>query len=160
MITWQQASMSDPFNYNRKRNMFNTPKASYNCAGYAFGTFSWYMMGRNDAEHDTIMDYAESGDYEVAMEMSTQAILDELAGWRLVDFEAVMDRAYSPLKYEIVAMRFCDFDYHFWKLGRNWNWYDKLGSSSYINRHAFSDALNRVWNRRYDSPVVCFIRAR
>ena len=160
MITWQQENMIDPFNYNGKRNIRNTHKSTYNCAGYAFGTFSWYMMGHDGEEHDTIMDYAKSCDYEVAMKMATQSILDELAGWKLVDFGAVMDRAYSPLEYEIVAMRFCDFDYHFWKLGRNWNWYDKMGSSSYIDRHAFLDALKRVWNRRYDSPVVCFIRAR
>lgn len=160
MITWQQEDMVDPFNYNGKRNMANTPKSTYNCAGYAFGTYSWYMMGHDDEEHDLIMEHADSGDYEVALKLASQAIMDELPGWELVGLEAVMERVYSPDKYEIVAMRFCDFDYHFWKLGRNWNWYDKMGSAGWIDRHAFTEVLARRWNYRYDSPIVCFIRTR
>ena len=32
----------DPFNKNNKRNVRNTERNTYNCGGYALGTFSWY----------------------------------------------------------------------------------------------------------------------
>ena len=152
--------LRDPFNVHGLRNITNTSKRFYNCGGYALGTFSWYWPGRTEEEHDEIMEYAEAEDWDNALKLAAEAIVDELPGWELVGLEAVMERVYSPDKYEIVAMRFCDFDYHFWKLGRNWNWYDKMGNAGWIDRHAFTEVLARRWNYRYDSPIVCFIRTR
>ena len=152
--------LRDPFNVHGLRNITNTSKRFYNCGGYALGTFSWYWPGRTEEEHDEIMEYAEAEDWDNALGLAAEAIIGELPGWKLAELEAVMERVYSPEKYEIVAMRFCDFDFHFWKLGRNWNWYDKMGSAGWIDRHAFTEVLARRWNYRYDSPIVCFIRTR
>lgn len=149
----------DPFNKRGSRNIRNTDKADYNCGGYALGTFSWYLPSRTREEYSDIMGYADNGDMDVALTLASEAIVNELPGWSIVPFALVMERKYSPKAYEVVAMRFCYYDFHFWKLGRNWNWYDKMGCREQINRHAFNDARN-VWNDRYDSPVVCFIRAR
>lgn len=149
----------DPFNKRGSRNIRNTDKADYNCGGYALGTFSWYLPSRTRKEYSDIMGYADIGDMDVALTLASEAIVNELPGWTTVPFALVMERKYSPKAYEVVAMRFCYYDFHFWKLGRNWNWYDKMGCREQINRHAFNDARN-VWNDRYDSPVVCFIRAR
>ena len=149
----------DPLNKRGSRNMRNTDKADYNCGGYALGTFSWYLPSRTRKEYTDIMGHADIGDMDTALTLASEAIIDELPGWSAVPFALVMERKYSPKDYEIVAMRFCYYDFHFWKLGRNWNWYDKMGCREQINRHAFNDARN-VWNDRYDSPVVCFIRAR
>lgn len=149
----------DPLNKRGSRNIRNTDKADYNCGGYALGTFSWYLPSRTRKEYTDIMGHADIGDMDTALTLASEAIIDELPGWSTVPFALVMERKYSPKDYEIVAMRFCYYDFHFWKLGRNWNWYDKMGCREQINRHAFNDARN-VWNDRYDSPVVCFIRAR
>ena len=149
----------DPLNKRGSRNIRNTDKADYNCGGYALGTFSWYLPSRTRKEYTDIMGHADIGDMDTALTLASEAIIDELPGWSAVPFALVMERKYSPKDYEIVAMRFCYYDFHFWKLGRNWNWYDKMGCREQINRHAFNDARN-VWNDRYDSPVVCFIRAR
>lgn len=151
--------LGDPFNTLGLRNVNNTTKRYYNCGGYALGTFSWYWPGRTESEHDEIMEYAEAEDWDNALELATEAIINELSGWSVVPFNLVMERKYSPKEYEVVAMRFCDCDFHFWKLGRNWNWYDKMGSAGWIDRHAFED-VRRVWCRRYNSPIVCFIRTR
>ena len=105
------------------------------------------------------MEYAEDEDWDNALELASEAIISELPGWSVVPFNLVMERKYSPKEYEIVAMRFCDYDFHFWKLGRNWNWYDKMGGAGRINRHAFEDVRD-TWCHRYDSPIVCFIRMR
>lgn len=149
----------DPLNKRGSRNIRNTDKADYNCGGYALGTFSWYLPSRTREEYSDIMGYADIGDMDVALTLASEAIVNELPGWSIVPFALVMERKYSPKAYEVVAMRFCYYDFHFWKLGRNWNWYDKMGCRGQINRHAFNDARN-VWNDRYDSSVVCFIRAR
>ena len=149
-----------PFNFDNSRNIGNTDKRYYNCGGYALGTFSWYWPGRTEEEHDEIMGYAENEDYDEALVIAADAIIAELPGWKIVLFEDVMKRMYSPLDYDIVAMRFCEFDFHFLKLGCNWNWYDKMGNSHRINRHGFQEMNNTSWYGRYDSPIVCFIRAR
>lgn len=149
----------DSLNKRGSRNIRNTDKADYNCGGYALGTFSWYLPSRTKEEYSDIMGYADIGDMDTALTLAAEAIVNELSGWSIVPFALVMERKYSPKAYEVVAMRFCYYDFHFWKLGRNWNWYDKMGCRGQINRHAFNDVRN-VWNDRYDSSVVCFIRAR
>ena len=149
----------DPLNKRGSRNIRNTDKADYNCGGYALGTFSWYLPSRTRKEYTDIMGHADIGDMDTALTLASEAIVNELPGWSIVPFTLVMERKYSPKDYEVVAMRFCYYDFHFWKLGRNWNWYDKMGCCGRINRHAFN-AVRNVWNDRYDSPVVCFIRAR
>lgn len=152
-------TLSDPFNTLGIRNINNTVKRQYNCGGYALGTFSWYWPGRTEEEHDKIMEYVANEDWDNALELAAGAIIRELPGWMVVPFNLIMERKYSPKEYEVVAMRFCVFDFHFWKLGRNWNWYDKMGSTKCIHRHAFED-VRRIWCHRYNSPIVCFIRAR
>ena len=149
----------DPLNKRGSRNIRNTDKADYNCGGYALGTFSWYLPSRTRKEYTDIMGHADIGDMDTALTLAAEAIVSELPGWSVVPFALVMERKYSPKDYEVVAMRFCYYDFHFWKLGRNWNWYDKMGGCRQIDRHAFNDVRYK-WNGRYDSPVVCFIRAR
>lgn len=149
----------DPLNMLGSRNIRNTDKADYNCGGYALGTFSWYLPSCTREEYTDIMGYADIGDMDTALTLASEAIVNELPGWSIVPFALVMERKYSPKAYEVVAMRFCRYDFHFWKLGRNWNWYDKMGCREQINRHAFDD-VRYTWNDRYYSPVVCFIRAR
>ena len=149
----------DPLNKRGSRNIRNTDKADYNCGGYALGTFSWDRPSRTRKEYTDIMGHADIGDMDTALTLAAEAIVSELPGWSTVPFALVMERKYSPKDYEIVAMRFCYYDFHFWKLGRNWNWYDKMGGCRQIDRHAFNDVRYK-WNGRYDSPVVCFIRAR
>lgn len=39
---------TDPFNFLRNRNVRNTEKITYNCGGYALGTFSWYCPHRRE----------------------------------------------------------------------------------------------------------------
>lgn len=159
MIGYYFPTFGDAFNILGLRNVNNTIKRYYNCGGYALGTFSWYHPGRTIEEYNKIMKYAEAEDWNNALELAAGAIIKELSGWSIVPFNLVMERKYSPIQYEIVAMRFSYRDFHFWKLGRNWNWYDKMGDTDWINRHAFKD-VHDVWCGHYNSPIVCFIRMR
>lgn len=159
MNSYYAPTIGDPFNTLGLRNISNTVKRHYNCGGYALGTFSWYWPGRTEEEYDEIMECAGDEDWDNVLKLASEAIISELPGWSVVPFNLVMERKYSPKEYEIVALRFCDYDFHFWKLGRNWNWYDKMGSIGRINRHAFEDVRD-TWCHRYDSPIVCFVRMR
>lgn len=159
MNSYYVPTIGDPFNILGLRNIGNTAKHYYNCGGYALGTFSWYWPGRTEEEYDEIMECAGDEDWDNVLKLASEAIISELPGWSVVPFNLVMERKYSPKEYEIVALRFCDYDFHFWKLGRNWNWYDKMGSIGRINRHAFEDVRD-TWCHRYDSPIVCFVRTR
>ena len=149
----------DPLNTLGSRNIRNTDKADYNCGGYALGTFSWYLPSRTREEYTDIMGHADIGDMDTALTLAAEAIVNELPSWSIVPLALVMERKYFPKDYEVLALPFCYCDFHFWKLGRNWNWYDKMGGTGWINRHAFNDVRYK-WNGRYDSPVVCFMRAR
>ena len=159
MNSYHAPALGDPFNTLGLRNVNNTIKRYYNCGGYALGTFSWYWPGRTKEEHNKIMEYASARDWDNTLGMAVEAIINELPGWTIVPLTLIMERRYSPAHYEVVAMRFSYEDFHFWKLGRNWNWYDKMGSAGWINRHAFED-VRHVWCHRYNSPIVCFVRAR
>lgn len=159
MNNYHAPALDDPFNALGLRNVSNTVKRYYNCGGYALSTFSWYWPGRTKEEHDEIMEYAEAEDWDNALELATEAIINELPGWTVVPISLVMERRYSPAQYEVVAMRFSNYDFHFWKLGRNWNWYDKMGGADEIDRHAFKD-IRHAWYHRYNSPIICFVRMR
>lgn len=159
MNSYHLPILSDPFNTLNLRNINNTTKFYYNCGGYALGTFSWYCPGRTRKEYYKIMEYAGTEDWYNALELAAEAIVNELSGWSIVPFNLVMERKYSLAQYEVVAMRFSRMDFHFWKLGRNWNWYDKMGEADWINRHAFED-VRHTWCHHYNSPIVCFIRMR
>lgn len=160
MINPRQSHWSDPLNRLGNRGIANTPKNMYNCGGYALGTYCWYWPGRTEEEHDEIMEYAEIEDWNNALKLAAEAIIGELDGWQLAQQQAVMAREYDPCQYEIVAMRMCEYDYHFWKLGRNWNWYDKMGGAGWIDRHSFQSVLYSTWCGRYDSPIIFFVRTR
>ena len=103
MNSYHAPTLGDPFNTLGLRNVSNTVKRYYNCGGYAFGTFSWYWPGRTEEEHDEIMEYAEAEDWDNALELATEAIINELSGWSVVPFNLIMERKYSPKEYEVRA---------------------------------------------------------
>ena len=152
--------LRDPYNVMKKRNIRNTDKEEYNCGGYALGTFGWYMLGHNKKEYRAFNEALRDEEWVKVKQMAIRTITTELVGWRTGPLAEVMERKFSPVEYEIVLMRFHYTDFHFWKLGRNWNWYDKCGRSPYINRHSFIDAVAPTWNDRYDSPIVGLIKKR
>lgn len=162
MISIRQQGLKDPFNVKNSRNIRNTDKHTYNCAGYALGTFSWYVVGRTKKEHHAIMRDAGRGRYSECLPLATEAICKELEGWEAVPLEDVRQKLYPPDKYEVVLLRFAFYgdDYHFIKLGRNWNWYDKRGTWPCIDRHGFNWGFEQDWYTIYFSPIIGFIRAR
>lgn len=152
---------ADPYNKEHKRNVRNTNKQAYNCAGYAFGTFSAMNLSHTWDNDRRMMHAANMGDYAEALQIAVEDIGIEFPDWRAV--ENLDD--YSVADYDIVALRFSRFDFHVWKLGRNNSWYNKWGRTDIIERRPYNDVFAPYWmvgrfTAPYDSPIVFFVRPR
>ena len=115
----------DELNISHERNLNNTPRTSFNCAGFALGTYSWYCPREGESEWK---DYAfETGKqaYE-ATQRSIDCMLKDFPTLRVLD---CLDR------------------------GRNGIWYHKRGRTKKIDIMP-KKLIFKVWCRRYDGPIV------
>ena len=114
---------SDGFNRYSNRNMRNTPKWKYNCAGYALGIFSWYCPYDAEVGH-------HFGDYDMTDEFSplrSQALM-ECITQMLADFDDL--RVIHSLKEleeneYAIAFRLSWDDFHYMRRADNGHWYEK-----------------------------------
>lgn len=145
----------NPFNVGNVRNMRNTKKWTYNCGGYALGIYSWYCPFDKKDENYWLKTKGKFREKEIS---AIAYMLKDFDFLNLIEEKEVKARNFDIDKYTIIAFRFSCDDFHYWKLGRNYNWYDKMGSSRYINRHAFNDVFKEWGN--YRGKIYYFIKAR
>lgn len=145
----------DPFNRDNKRNLLNTPRYTYNCGGYALGTFSWYCP--HDEADDTARwgyDYSFGTEEEAwlkTMYAVSKMILDFQGNLRMIKS---LDQLHKGTE-RVVAFRLSsDGDFHYIKKSANGQWYHKRGGSSPIHKMTQDEVLNSVWCHRYDGPVI------
>lgn len=146
----------DPFNKNNKRNVRNTERNTYNCGGYALGTFSWYCP------HDENDEKSGRWGYDYGFTTMDEAWLKTMyaVSKMILDFEGnlrmikTLDQLNKKTE-RVVAFRLsADGDFHYIKKNFNGCWYHKRGASPYLLRMAEKDVLNSVWCGRYNGPVV------
>lgn len=147
----------DPLNLHGLRNINNTPRYTYNCGGYALGTFSWYCPFGYEKHYNLKNKRA----YERIEKEAINQMLKEIPALILIDEEKVKARDFDINRFTIIAFRFSRKDFHYYKLGKNWRWYDKCGSTYSIHHHKF----NEVWNKwgdsnQYDGRIYFFLKAR
>ena len=144
---------SDLFNFQHKRNIGNTEKCFYNCAGYALGTFSWYCPYDN---YDLFSLLCDSNALEVITKLTVSHMLK--------DFECKL-RVISSLEelredeYAIAYRVSSDGDFHFMKKART-RWHHKRGSTPTILTESEDNVLNSIWCNRYDGPIVLMAMRR
>ena len=112
----------DELNIRHERNLNNTPRTSFNCAGFALGTYSWYCPREGESEWK---DYAfETGKqaYE-ATQRSIDCMLKDFPTLRVIDS---LDEVQSD-EYPILFRHSSDGDFHYLRRGRNGIWYHKRG---------------------------------
>ena len=138
---------SDPFNLNRKRSTRNTSKRTYNCAGYALGTYSWYCPQEKDW-----VDYSFTNQDE-AWRITLEAVAYML---RDFPFMRIIQKAKDAKRGEkVVAFRISsDGDFHYLKKAHNNRWYHKRGAKDCIEHMTDYEAMNLDWCGRYDGPIV------
>lgn len=144
----------DPFNHDNRRNIHNTQKHTYNCGGYALGTFSWYCPHpeeENNPWHG--YDYSFTTREEAwvkTMYAVSQMILDFEGKLRMIKS---LDQLHKATE-RVVAFRLSsDGDFHYVK--KDWNgWHHKRGRSRDILRMNEHDVFNTKWCNRYDGPII------
>ena len=138
----------DELNIYHKRNLNNTPRTSFNCAGFALGTYSWYCPREGESEWK---DYAfETGKqaYE-ATQRSIDCMLKDFPTLRVIDS---LDEVQSD-EYPILFRHSSDGDFHYLRRGRNGIWYHKRGRTEEIDIMP-KRLIFKVWCERYDGPIV------
>ena len=145
----------DPFNYNNSRNIDNTSKITYNCAGYALETFNWYVP----IEQSDDVDAQEWGSYnEIERNLMAfnfiQQILNDFVDVRMVaSLDEIADDEYA------FAFRVGVDDFHFVKRGLNNQWYEKRGSNPKIMHMTEHEVFHTAWDSgRYNGPIFLFAK--
>ena len=91
-------------------------------------------------------------------------MLEEIDGLRVIDNIKELNKDEYAVAFRFTS-DWLQEDFHFIKRARNGQWYEKMGSSSYINRvptkkvfapeWTYSNAISEIV---YDSPLVLFAK--
>ena len=148
---------SDLFNFQHKRNISNTERRLYNCAGYALETFSWYCPNeKDDGNYWCFMDDWSDTEMFAKTFETVEFMLKDFAGrLRLIgSVEEVNDNEYA-IAYRLSR----DGDFHFMKKMAN-GWHHKRGNTDRIYIESEDYVLKEVWCNRYDGPIVLMAMRR
>lgn len=145
----------DPFNRNNSRNLKNTDRVSYNCAGYALNTFSWYLP----CDDNTDLDDQEWGSFD---ELERNLLTFQFVKKILADFSDVrLIASLDELREDEYAFAFrvgVD-DFHFIKRARNGRWYEKRGSNPQIYPMLEKNVFHSEWeDGRYNGAIYLFAK--
>ena len=134
---------NDELNIQKKRSINNTDKNSYNCAGYALGTYSWYIPY---GEYDNVnLRNPSKKDYDLCI----KTILNDFPNLEIV-------KIMLPVNKKIIAFRIGDGDFHF--IVRHQKlWYEKIGKLDYLNRISKKEVFSPCWKGRYTGRIIFFI---
>lgn len=132
---------SDPYNYNKERNIKNSDKYEYNCAGYALNCFSWYCPF--SFHEDDVLKCAER-------------ILQDFPNTRIIHSKKEL----LPNEY-LIAFRTSKTDFHFMRRGKNGVWHHKRGRNPNIFTIKEKDVFSKIWPSNlsdggYASEIVLF----
>lgn len=139
---------ADGLNIENHRNIRNTHKRTYNCGGYALGTYSWYCPYRDEWEDffslfGDMYTEIEDEDIEMIYERITgiaiRTMLEDFAHRHIHVISEVADRKENET---VIAFRHDLTDFHYLKLGANGVWYSKMGGSEHITTHKAEEVLN------------------
>ena len=150
--------LDDPFNKTSNRTLLNTKRNTFNCGGYALGTFSWYCPHTEDDERYSSRwggyDYSFSNREEAwskTMYAVSKMVLDFEGKLRMITDLKQLDKKTE----RVVAFRLSeDGDFHYVKKSANGQWHHKRGGSFPIWRMSQDEVLNSVWCNRYNGPVI------
>ena len=147
---------SDLFNVQRKRNIGNTKRHLYNCAGYALETFSWYCPNEEDDDDYWGLDDLSDAEMFAKTFETVKFMLKDFKGHlRLIgSIDEVQENEYA-IAYRVSS----DGDFHFMKKMKN-GWHHKRGGSSHIYIETEDYVLNGIWCNRYDGPIALMAMRR
>ena len=147
---------SDLFNVQRKRNISNTEKYLYNCAGYALETFSWYCPNEKDNDDWGILDDLSDAEMFAKTFETVNFMLKDFKGrLRLIgSVDEIQENEYA-IAYRVSR----DDDFHFMKKMAD-GWHHKRGGTANIYIETEDYVLNEIWCDRYDGPIALMAMRR
>lgn len=141
---------SDDIFNQEKRNESTAYTEEYNCAGYALGTFNWFLPYSEDMldEYDD-----EIYDEKYNVDYFADYLLETFNNLRMIEN---LDQAKD--NEEIIALRLGKWgdDFHFLRRKLNKKWYHKLGVENVtrFKEPVFSDE----WCNRYVDKIILFAK--
>ena len=154
--------IKDGLNLRGARNLKNTPRGTFNCAGYALGTFAWYVpVGEGDGD-----DYCDPTiDVAIRTEMCVSTMLTEFAGSlrRISSISELTKNEYAIA----FRMETNGTDFHYVKRYSNGRWYQKHGGMPNIEPMSVEEVFSSDWvyngiceTLHYDGPIVLLAKRR
>ncbi len=144
----------DPFNRNNNRNLKNTQRHTFNCGGYALGTFSWYCPhSEEDEDRFWGYDYGFSNREEAwvkTMFAVSKMVLDFGGKLRMIKNMEQLHRDERVVAFRLSA----DGDFHYIRRETNGRWYHKRGGSPDIRPMTKAEVFGDCWCNRYNGPMV------
>ena len=144
----------DLYNRNGLRNVRNTARYTYNCGGYALGTFSWYLPYESDRYGFVWGGHLTTRRMDTITDQCVEFMLRDFADLRVIDSVADLQKD----EYAIAFRLSSDGDFHYIKRNRNGLWTHKRGASSTIWVMPKNKVLNSVWCDRYNGKIVLFAK--
>lgn len=145
-----ESQKTDPLNQNGTRNNYNTPRRTYNCAGYALGTYSWYVPRKKRCSLNSYS-FDTQAEAEKKTAYSIKIMLADFPSLRLCNSLDEIGRNETAILFRHSS----DGDFHYLKRGKNGIWYHKRGNSHEIDIMPKSQIFGR-WCNRYDGPIAIF----
>lgn len=144
---------ADPLNELRKRTVENTVMDLYNCAGYAFGCFSWYAPWDDPG-------YYVGPPYLVTQE-AIKIILHDFPNVRRIHDISEVKPNERAVAFRIDGGTAPMPDFHCIVRNKDGIWTHKRGSRWLIEDMPEKEALSKCWNDhdgkpRYTGPLVLF----
>lgn len=147
---------NDPFNENNFRNVDNTSKFLYNCAGFALETFSWYLPIEVEWYCSIIVHHLTPKAIKKRTRKAVFQMLLDFPDMRII-------HSLNELESEeyAIAFRFApNRDFHYMKRIEENHWVHKMGSSSYIHEVKDCDVFSKEWCGKYTGPIILFAKRR
>jgi len=120
---------------------------NYNCGGFAFANFEWYLPYRYKDLHNW-WDYSE----EVTLEYYINSMLSDFSNLRLINSEKELQE-----DEVLILFRIGDDDFHYVRKERNGKYYHKMGARPLIHEMPEHEVYSESWiDGRYDSRIVMF----
>ncbi len=140
----------DLYNRNGLRNVRNTVRHTYNCGGYALGTFSWYLPYESDRYGFVWGNHLTAKRMSEITDKCVEFMLHDFADLRVIESVADLQKG----EYAIAFRLSSDGDFHYIKRNRMGLWTHKRGASSNIWVMPKDMVLNSVWCNRYNGKIV------
>lgn len=139
----------DPENNSNIRNIQNTDRYRFNCAGYALETYSWYCP--TDGFHFRTWEEAIKYTKETVI-----AMLGDFCDLRVID-------SLNELRSDEYAIAFRlsrDMDFHYIKRDSRGIWRHKRGGDPTIYTMKKQEVFSAVWCNRYNGPIVLMAKKK